>query len=224
MKSAIRGYGDMRRKTADSRSVPVRLAVLAATQMGAHGVAAFFHSNRAIEIAGVCTWKTCKNTAAHLEKLNADILYVLDFPGSASPPGLLNALTGYGIAAPVIVQLSTRDDGNESQYLSCRLVRGLLYPDDDAGQLEKACRMIMRGQRWIRRGVYDRFLAAGAGCGRTALTSRERQIARQASLGRTNREIGQKLFISEATVKLHLNRVYRKLGVKNRTQLSRLHL
>jgi DNA-binding NarL/FixJ family response regulator len=48
------------------------------------------------------------------------------------------------------------------------------------------------------------------------LTARERDILAQLAQGLGNREIAQALFISEATVKTHLSRVYAKLGVDNR--------
>ncbi len=41
--------------------------------------------------------------------------------------------------------------------------------------------------------------------------------------GRTNREVGAALFISPKTVELHLSRIYRKLGVRSRTELARVH-
>jgi|GEM_PF-6740003 len=50
-----------------------------------------------------------------------------------------------------------------------------------------------------------------------ALTNREQQLLELISCGHTNREIAEKLFISEQTVKWHLNKVYAKMGVKNRT-------
>ncbi|NIB41505.1 hypothetical protein HBA55_18020 [Pseudomaricurvus alkylphenolicus] len=50
-----------------------------------------------------------------------------------------------------------------------------------------------------------------------SLTNREQQLLQLISDGDTNREIAEKLFISEQTVKWHLNKVYAKLGVKNRT-------
>ncbi|WKX70511.1 response regulator transcription factor [Streptomyces sp. XD-27] len=49
------------------------------------------------------------------------------------------------------------------------------------------------------------------------LSGRECQVLRLVSQGLTNAEIGAKLFISEATVKTHLLRAYRKLGVSDRT-------
>ena len=49
------------------------------------------------------------------------------------------------------------------------------------------------------------------------LSPRELEILRHVAHGRTNREIGARLHISEATVKTHLLKVYAKLGVDDRT-------
>jgi DNA-binding CsgD family transcriptional regulator len=51
------------------------------------------------------------------------------------------------------------------------------------------------------------------------LTPRELEVALHAASGLTNREIGARLFLSPKTVELHLGRVYRKLGVRSRTEL-----
>lgn len=54
---------------------------------------------------------------------------------------------------------------------------------------------------------------------RPQLTERETEIARLASEGFSNKQIGEKLFISENTVKKHLKGVFEKLGVKSRSLL-----
>jgi DNA-binding CsgD family transcriptional regulator/tetratricopeptide (TPR) repeat protein len=56
---------------------------------------------------------------------------------------------------------------------------------------------------------------------RRELTAQELQIARMAADGQTNREIGQRLFLSHRTIATHLYRVYPKLGVTSRGQLRR---
>jgi DNA-binding CsgD family transcriptional regulator len=53
-----------------------------------------------------------------------------------------------------------------------------------------------------------------------ALTAQEAQIARLAAQGLTNREIGDRLFLSHRTVSTHLYRIYPKLGVTTRAQLA----
>jgi DNA-binding CsgD family transcriptional regulator len=52
------------------------------------------------------------------------------------------------------------------------------------------------------------------------LTAQELQIAQLAAKGLSNREIGQKLFVSPRTVGTHLYRIYPKLGISARGELS----
>ena len=54
---------------------------------------------------------------------------------------------------------------------------------------------------------------------RDQLTPQELQIAQLAAEGLSNREIGQKLYISHRTVGYHLHRIFPKLGITSRTQL-----
>jgi DNA-binding CsgD family transcriptional regulator len=59
-----------------------------------------------------------------------------------------------------------------------------------------------------------------AGNGDPAMTPQERQIAELAAAGLTNKEIGERLFLSHRTISSHLYRIFPKLGVTSRNQLA----
>ncbi|WP_285475359.1 LuxR family transcriptional regulator [Actinoplanes sp. NBRC 101535] len=71
--------------------------------------------------------------------------------------------------------------------------------------------LVASGERLRARTVTDR----------EALTPQELQIARMAATGLTNREIGERLFISHRTVRTHLYRIFPKLDVTSRSELGR---
>ena len=66
------------------------------------------------------------------------------------------------------------------------------------------------------RGAYHDAILAGR------LTAAETRVAALVAEGMKNREIGQALFMSVATVEAHLTRIYRKLDIRSRTELARL--
>ncbi len=74
---------------------------------------------------------------------------------------------------------------------------------------------------WEARAVAElERVAPGRAVGE--LTATERRIAGLVADGRKNREIGQELFMSLATVEAHLTRIYRKLEIRSRSELARL--
>jgi DNA-binding NarL/FixJ family response regulator/tetratricopeptide (TPR) repeat protein len=76
--------------------------------------------------------------------------------------------------------------------------------------------------RWAERARAEAARLAGRRPSDDAgLTPTERGVAELAAAGRSNREIAGELFVSERTVEANLTRVYRKLGVRSRTELAR---
>ena len=54
------------------------------------------------------------------------------------------------------------------------------------------------------------------------LTGKELRIIHLAISGKTNQEIAEELHLAEITIKKALSRIYKKLGIRNRTQLAAL--
>ena len=71
-------------------------------------------------------------------------------------------------------------------------------------------------------GVTGETAAPRSGPRSDALTPQELQVALMVASGATNREAGSRLFLSAKTIEAHLGRIYRKLGVRSRTELAAL--
>lgn len=72
---------------------------------------------------------------------------------------------------------------------------------------------------WAQRAAAElNYLSGGATTG-SGLTPAEERIARRAAAGLSNREIAAELFLSPKTVEMNLSNVYRKLGIRSRSQL-----
>ena len=79
----------------------------------------------------------------------------------------------------------------------------------------------MRAAGWEARAV-EELERAAPGRAEGELTATERRVAGLVAEGRKNREIGQALFMSVPTVEAHLTRIYRKLDLRSRSELTRL--
>jgi DNA-binding NarL/FixJ family response regulator len=112
----------------------------------------------------------------------------------------------------------TTFDGDEDIYRALQAgARGYLLKGMEADDLTAAIRAVHAGKTWIPAEVAGRLAERFAG---SALTERETDVLRLIVRGLNNKEIGTKLFISEATVKTHINNLLSKLGVADRTQAA----
>ena len=76
----------------------------------------------------------------------------------------------------------------------------------------------------VASGAASRRPARDAFAGLDALTPQELQIARAVAGGKNNGEVSAALFVSRKTVEAHLTRIYRKLGIHSRVELTRVLL
>lgn len=108
---------------------------------------------------------------------------------------------------------------------------GFLLKEASPQEIVEAVRVVAAGESILSprttRTLIGHVVAARANPRRQAaraalarLTERERQIVTAVARGKTNAEIGGELFLSEATVKTHITRVFAKLDVTNRVQAT----
>ncbi|MFF3289360.1 response regulator [Streptomyces sp. NPDC003023] len=93
---------------------------------------------------------------------------------------------------------------------------GYLLKAERPEELFAAIRAAAQGRTTLSAPVAGRVMERMRGAAGPSLTDRERDILGQLARGLGNREIARALFISEATVKTHLGRIYAKLGVDTR--------
>jgi predicted ATPase/DNA-binding CsgD family transcriptional regulator len=93
-------------------------------------------------------------------------------------------------------------------------------PVPDIDQDARATGRAMNLDEAISYARRSRGSRARPSTGWASLTPAERSVVELAAGGLSNPEIGQRLFMSRATVKTHLSHIYAKLGIANRTQLA----
>jgi DNA-binding NarL/FixJ family response regulator len=94
---------------------------------------------------------------------------------------------------------------------------GYLLKDTPRAELARAIRAAARGETVLAPAVAGRLMTRVRGPQPEALSAAQVQVLALVAQGLTNAEIGRRMFISEATVKTHLQRACTKLGVLGRT-------
>jgi two-component system NarL family response regulator len=110
----------------------------------------------------------------------------------------------------------TTYDGDEDIFRGLSAgAKAYLLKEGSVDQLVDTVRAVHRGQVRIPEEVAAKLATRMM---TTELTAREKEVLRLIVAGNSNQEIGSALFITEATVKAHVNRILDKLDVSDRTQ------
>ncbi len=128
--------------------------------------------------------------------------------------------------SPPVLALTTFDD---EEVLAGMLRAGaarFVLKGVPAEDLQRAVRAVAGGGAWLDPAVTARVLAiyrtatppadAAAAADLDGLTSREREVLALIGRGKTNGEIAAQLFVSEGTVKTHINHLFTKLRLRDR--------
>ena len=131
----------------------------------------------------------------------------------------------------VVVLTTYADDESIISALQAGAL-GFLTKDATRAEIGRAVVAAAAGQAVLDPGVQRRLLSAAARAPATSdsadspagdgeLTPREAEVLRLIAAGQSNREIARTLFVSEATVKTHVNRIFAKTGSRDRSQALR---
>ena len=122
------------------------------------------------------------------------------------------------------------DQGTPDSELSCLLychgVTGIISCDLDVNKFCKALRRVHQGEVWLCQKHLHLLLEQGPLMSGSKsfhkLSDQDRRIIQLVAAGDSNKEIADKLSLSLPTIKAHLSRIFRSLGVENRAQLAAL--
>ncbi len=162
-----------------------------------------------------------------LQKEEPDILLLdLKMPG-LDGLATLQRLQGQKTKTKVIV-LTASDDENEYVQAMKFGTSGIVLKQTATELLIKSIRKVHKGEIWLdsrtTAAVMKQFASpadtAAKDRDRSPLSQREREIVVLVAQGFKNKEIAERMFISEQTVKNHLHNIFDKLGVSDRLELA----
>jgi DNA-binding NarL/FixJ family response regulator len=156
-----------------------------------------------------------------VEELAPDVLLLdMEMPGLK---GVEVAQQLKATGSPVrILALSAYDDKEYIQGLLGSGAAGYLIKEEVPETIVEAVRGVARGEQgWVSRQVAAKLATwTQEGLEQTMLSEREMEVLRLVAKGKTNREIGLALEISEKTVEKHLEGVFAKLDVTSRVEAA----
>jgi len=117
---------------------------------------------------------------------------------------------------------------NETEYLMKAVdigINGYVLKDSESAELKKAIRAIMDGETYIQPSLIPALNAKRLERNEDeekidSLTRRELEVLKLLAIGMYNKEVAEKLEISERTVKNHVSNIFKKLEVTDRTQAA----
>lgn len=156
-------------------------------------------------------------------------LIILDLElGGHSALSLIPQLREAAKSARVLLLSGLRD--SETHQRAAQLgAMGVVLKDDAADLLLKAIEKVYKGEAWFDRRTVGTLLSRWSSQEKesldphqkkiASLTNRERQVIDLIAQGLKNRQIAERLFISQTTVTHRLSSIYAKLGVSDRVEL-----
>jgi DNA-binding NarL/FixJ family response regulator len=193
-------------KPAVARKPLIRIAVVESDPLRFVGFRALFDSESDFELV-----------SASLPEIAVQKDIDLVLLGSRGGQGLFDQMASLKASRPDLRIIVTGAGMDEETILKAIASGAKGYVDEAASPTEfvQAIRVVNQGSVWAPRRVLSMFIERV-----TSSPDREKEVLEMLVAGRSNKEIGAALGIEERTVKAHVAKLMRKVGVQNRIALS----
>jgi DNA-binding NarL/FixJ family response regulator len=205
-------------KPALAKKPSIRIAVVESDPLRFVGFRALFDSEPDFEL-----------NSASLPEISVERNIDLVLLGSRGGQNLFDQMASLKATRPDLKIIVTGSGIDDETVLKAIASGAKGYVDEAATPAEfvQAIRVVHQGSVWAPRKVLSMFIervTSSPGrifpAGRVTFTDREKEVLEMLVAGRSNKEIGAALGIEERTVKAHVAKLMRKVGVQNRIALS----
>lgn len=191
-----------------------RIGLVATDPLRVLGLRAIFSEGEPLEVVHLSVPGALKDASVSLVLIDAQCT-----------DHLLELISTFRKVRPQVklIVLGTDTDQEYIQRIIGAGAKGYLCLTAKEDDIRMAIDMVRDGSVWAPRKVLSRLLDRQPGRSQAEqprFTEREVQVLRLLRAGQPNREIAQQLGIDEGTVKAHLGRLMRKVGVNNRIALT----
>lgn len=206
-------------KPAPAKKAPIQISVVESDPLRFVGFRALFDAEPDFELSAA----TLPDISTSQKE--ADIVLL----GSRTAQNLFDVMATMKAARPDLRIIVTGSGIDEETILKAIAAGAKGYVDEAAtpSEFAQAIRIVNQGSVWAPRRVLSMFIervTSSPGrifpAGRVTFTDREKEVLEMLVVGRSNKEIGSALGIEERTVKAHVAKLMRKVGVQNRIALS----
>ena len=205
-------------KPATAKKPVIHIAVVESDPLRFVGFRTLFDSEREFELV-----------SASISELTGRENIDLVLLGSRAGHNLFDTMASLKAIRPDLRIIVTGAGADDETILKALAAGAKGYVDEAATPQEfvQAIRIVRQGSVWAPRRVLSIFIervTSSPGrifpAGRVTFTDREKETLELLVAGRSNKEIGAELGITERTVKAHVAKLMRKVGVQNRIALS----
>jgi DNA-binding NarL/FixJ family response regulator len=206
------------KQAAVAKKPKIRVAVVESDPLRFIGFRALFDDEPDFELASASIQEIATRS-------DVDLILL----GSRGGQNLFDVMASLKASRPDLRILVTGAGADDETILKALAAGAKGYVDEAASPQEftTAIRIVNQGSVWAPRRVLSTFIervTSSPGrifpAGRVTFTDREKEVLELLVAGRSNKEIGSSLGIEERTVKAHVAKLMRKVGVQNRIALS----